>query len=174
MTKAEEIIKTLKLEKHPVEGGYFLETYRSAQKISGANLPPGYEGEHSLSTAIYFMLTPQTFSEMHRLPGDEIFHFYGGSPVEMLQLFPDGSAGRVIIGSDIKNGESPQVIVPGGIWQGSRLLPGGEFALMGTTMAPGFSYPDYETGKRGELIESYPQYAELITLLTRPPAGAAS
>ena len=167
MTTAEEIIKILKLQKHPVEGGYFLETYKSSHTITGENLPPGFDEDRSFSTAIYYMLIPGTFSEIHRLKGDEIFHFYAGSPVEMLQLFPDGRGKKVIIGNDIKQGENPQVYVPPGVWQGARLLPGGEFALMGTTMAPGFDYSDYQTGEREELIRRYPQFEELITLLTR-------
>ncbi len=39
-------------------------------------------------TAIYYLLEPGTFSEMHVLASDEIFHFYLGDPVEMLQLYP--------------------------------------------------------------------------------------
>ena len=166
MATAEEIIKILKLQEHPVEGGYFLETYKSPHTVSEENLPPGYEGDRCLSTAIYYMLIPGTFSEMHRLKGDEIYHFYAGSPVEMLLLFPGGKGKKVIIGNDIKQGEIPQVLVPAGVWQGSRLVPGGEFALMGTTMAPGFEFADYRAGKREELMRQYPSFAELITRLT--------
>jgi predicted cupin superfamily sugar epimerase len=167
MTNAEEIIKILNLQEHPVEGGYFLETYKSSQTITVENLPPGYKGDRSFSTAIYYMLVPGTYSEMHRLKGDEVFHFYSGSPVEMLQLFPDGSGKKIIIGNDIMQGESPQVLAPAGVWQGSRLLPGGDFALMGATVAPGFDYSDYQSGKREELVLEYPQFKELISLLTR-------
>ena len=78
----------------------------------------------------------------------------------MLQLFPDGSGREVVIGADILAGQQPQVIVPPGVWQGSRLEPGVEFALLGATMAPGFDYADYEQGRRGELMEQYPEYAE--------------
>ncbi len=164
--KAEELIRILKLQEHPVEGGYFRESYRSAGRIAPESLSPGYESDRSYSTAIYYMLVPGVFSRMHRLKGDEIFHFYLGSPAEMLQLFPDGSGKRVIIGSDIVRGEMPQVVVPAGVWQGSRLLPGGEFALLGTTMSPGFEFRDYEPGKREELIREYPHFKDAIMLLT--------
>ena len=167
MLTAEEIIKILKLQKHPVERGYFLETYKSGCTIAGQHLPPGFGGDRPLATAIYYMLIPGTFSEIHRLEGDEIFHFYSGGPVEMLQLFPDGSGEKIIIGNDIEQGEIPQVVVPAGVWQGTRLLPGGSYALMGTTMAPGFDYADYQGGNRQELIRQFPQFGELITLLTR-------
>lgn len=167
MLTAEEIIKVLKLQKHPVEGGYFSEIYKSGHTIAAQHLPAGFAGDRPLATAIYYLLIPGTFSEMHRVTGDEIFHFYSGGPVEMLQLFPDGSGKKIIIGNDIERGEIPQVVVPGGVWQGSRLLPGGSYALMGTTMAPGFDYADYQGGNRLELIRQYPRFAELIALLTR-------
>ena len=167
MLTAEEIIKILNLQAHPLEGGYFFETYRSAHSTAEEHLPPGYDGRRSVGTAIYFLLTGTDFSEMHRLKGDEIFHFYSGSAVEMLQLFPDGSARKVLIGNKIEHGEHPQVVVPAGIWQGSRILAGGEYTLLGATMAPGFAYSDYQSGNRQELMRQYPQFAELITLLTR-------
>ncbi len=166
MITAEEIIKTLNLEKHPVEGGYFSETYRSKEIVTDKA-----RGERCYSTAIYYMLTdePGAFSEMHRLGTDEIFHFYLGDPVEMLHLYPDGTGKRIIFDNYIEAGIFPQVVVPAGVWQGARLVPGGKFALMGTTVAPGFEFSDYLSGSRKELINLYPDFKELITELTRKP-----
>jgi predicted cupin superfamily sugar epimerase len=154
MITAGDIIRILNLQKLPTEGGYFSETYRSKN-----------------STAIYYLLTDEIdcFSEMHRLAGDEIYHFYLGEPVEMLHLYPDGAGKRVFLGADLETGLLPQVLVPAGVWQGSRLARGGKFALMGTTMAPGFEYWDYKSGSRKELINLYPGFEELITTLTRKP-----
>ncbi len=126
-----------------------------------------YAGDRCASTAIYYLLTPGTFSEMHRLPTDEVFHFYLGDAVEMLQLQPDGRGEMIRLGSDLAAGEWPQVLAPGGTWQGSRLVPGGKWALLGTTVAPGFEFADYTSGRRGELIAAYPDFAELIAALTR-------
>ncbi len=167
MLTAEEIISALHLRPHPNEGGYYVETYRSSEEIGENSLPPRYQGKRSISTAIYYLLTPESFSSMHRLHTDEIFHFYLGDAVEMLQLQPDGSGKVVRLGSNILGGESPQVMVPRGVWQGSRLVAGGRFALLGTTVAPGFEFSDYETGRRNELLTAYPAYAELIVALTR-------
>jgi len=158
---ASEILKLLKLEKHPKEGGYFRETYRSR----AAHHPAGYPSERSISTAIYYLLTPDTFSAMHRLASDEIFHHYLGGAVEMLMLHPSGQSEVVRIGSDLAAGESPQVVVPAGTWQGSRLLAG-EFALLGCTVAPGFDYSDYEHGGRDALLKAFPQHADRIRALT--------
>lgn len=164
---AAEICKTLGLEPHPIEGGHFAQAYRSAHFVPKEALPPGYSGPRPISTAIFYLLTPATFSELHRLPGDEIFHFYLGDPVEMLQLKTDGTGERVVLGHDLAAGMRLQHVVPGGVWQGSRMIPGGEFALLGTTMAPGFDYADYETGARDRLTALYPEYSVQIALLTR-------
>jgi uncharacterized protein len=166
---AKQIIEALGLQPHPIEGGYFRETYRSAGSIPAADLPARYRTETSRSfgTAIYYLLTAETFSEMHRLPTEEVFHLYLGGPVRMLQLDPDGCGREILIGADVLSGQKPQVIVPPGVWQGSRVEPGAEFALLGATMAPGFDYADYEQGRRGELTERFPEYAEIIRELTR-------
>jgi predicted cupin superfamily sugar epimerase len=163
---AAEIQTLLKLVPHPIEGGYFVQTYRGRHEIPRDALPSGYSGARSIGTAIYYLLTPDTFSALHRLPGDEIFHLYLGDPVEMLQLKPDGGE-LIVLGQDIAAGMRPQHVVPGGAWQGSRLIPGGEYALLGTTMSPGFDYSDYETGSRDQLTSLYPEYSALIACLTR-------
>ena len=167
MPSAKEIQELLKLQPLPVEGGYFAETYRSKFTLSQRSLPSGYSGERALSTAIYYMLTPDTFSAMHRLKGDEVYHFYLGDPAEMLILKPDGTGETLLMGQDIASGMRLQHVVPGGSWQGLRLVPGGKFALLGTTMAPGFDPADFELGARGELTVRFPAYAELISALTR-------
>jgi len=167
MLTADKIIALLNLKPHPEEGGYFVETYRSSETISEKTLPSRYKGVRSFGTAIYYLLTPETFSTMHRLQSDEIFHFYLGAPVEMLQLWPDGSGRILILGTDIMNGMKPQVVIPKGVWQGARLLNGGRFTLLGATVSPGFGFVDYESGRRDELVKSYPKYRELIIALTR-------
>ena len=162
LPSAEEVIAALGLEPHPLEGGFFRETYRSPQTMHGS--------ERALKSAIYYLLTPQTCSMMHRLPGDEMFHFYLGDPVTMLHLDPDGTGRVVTIGPDLLAGQRPQVLVPGGVWQGACLRSGGRLALLGTTMSPGFAYADYQTGDRATLTAQYPDFAEMIARLTRSPA----
>jgi predicted cupin superfamily sugar epimerase len=167
MPTADQIRTLLNLKPHPEEGGYFIETYRSSETISEKALPGRYKGVRTLGTAIYYLLTTETFSAVHRLQSDEIFHFYLGDPVQMLQLWPDASGRVVILGSDILNGMELQVVVPRGVWQGARLLKNGKFALLGATVSPGFEFVDYESGPREELIKSYPEFQDLITALTK-------
>jgi predicted cupin superfamily sugar epimerase len=114
MLTADKIIALLNLKPHPEEGGYFVETYRSSETLSEKALPSRYKGVRSFGTAIYYLLTPETFSTIHRLQSDEIFHFYLGDPVEMLQLWPDGSGRILILGTDIMNGMKPQAVIPKG------------------------------------------------------------
>ena len=162
----ETLIAELGLTPHP-EGGYFDETYRSAGNIPSAALPAAYTGERSCSTAIYFLLTAKDVSVMHRITSDEIFHFYCGDPLRMLQLHPDGSGEEIVIGSTIERGERPQVVVPGGTWQGLSLVKGGRYALLGCTVAPGFDFQDFEIGDPEELAGRYPEWSKLIRELAR-------
>lgn len=164
---AEEIKRHLGLEAHPCEGGYFRQTWTSEEEIPLTALHSRYSGGRAAGTAIYYLLEPSTFSEMHRLASDEVFHFYLGDPVEMLQLWPDGHSQVVLLGSDLERGMFPQLVVPKHVWQGSRLVPGGRLALLGCTVSPGFDYADYETGVRSELLRKYPQAEAMIGALTQ-------
>jgi predicted cupin superfamily sugar epimerase len=164
---AEKLKSLLNLVPLSIEGGYFSETYRSSEMIPQECLQGRYSGPRTVGTCIYYLLEPNTFSELHRVASDEIFHFYLGDPVEMLQLWPDGSAKQVLIGSDIERGMAPQVVVPHGVWQGARLVAGGAVALLGCTVSPGFEYADYKSGSGQLLSEAYPEHRDLICALTR-------
>jgi hypothetical protein len=165
----EQIIEILELEPLPIEGGLFRQTYVSSENIQGEYLPERYVTDKPFATAIYYLLTsdPNSFSALHKLPTDEIWHFYLGDPVEMLELHTDGSSRRLLLGQDIINGQIVQHVVPASVWQGSRVIGGGEFALLGTTMAPGYTLEDYVGGERNTLMKLYPDEMDFIKLLTR-------
>lgn len=156
----EEIKSSLQLAPHPVEGGSFRQTYKSGMTLETER------GVRSVGTAIYYLLEPGTFSEMHVLTSDEIFHFYLGDPVEMLQLHPDGSSAVFTLGQDLSKGQQVQLMVPAGVWQGTRLLEGGKVALLGCTVTPGFEFADYTSGRYAELAEKWPAEAARIRALT--------
>ena len=149
------------------EGGFFAETYRADEVSPAEALPERYGAPRAYGTAIYYLLTPETFSALHRLRSDEIYHFYLGDPVELFQLLPDGTGRVVRLGTALAQGERPQTMVLHGVWQGSRLAPGGQWALLGTTVAPGFDPADFEAGEREALLAAYPAFREWILLLTR-------
>jgi len=158
---AGEIKALLNLHPHPVEGGHFRRTYTSAGSVE---LP---RGTRATSTAIYYLLEPGTFSEMHVLDSDEMFHFYLGDPVEMLQLTPDGSSVVFTLGPDLAAGQHVQLVVAAGVWQGTRLIGNGKVALLGCTVTPGFDFADYRSASYAELVEKWPAEAERIKALTR-------
>jgi predicted cupin superfamily sugar epimerase len=158
---ATEIKALLDLKPHPKEGGHFRRTYASPGTVELER------GVRHQGTAIYYLLEPGTFSEMHVLDSDEIFHFYLGDPVEMLQLWPDGLSARVTLGPDLQNGHHVQLVVPAGVWQGTRLIGDGKVALLGCTVTPGFDFADYRGGSFEELAAQWPAEAERIRELTR-------
>lgn len=153
---AQDIIELLGLEPLENEGGMVVRSYTSREEIVGR--PSG--------TAIYYLLSGDAYSHLHRLNGDEVYHFYLGDPVELTELLPDGSFRQTVLGSDLLNGQQVQHTVRSGHWQGSRLLPGGSFALLGTTMWPGYDPSCYEHGERDRLIRAYPGAAAWIERLT--------
>lgn len=163
---AAELIASLKLEPLPLEGGYYRQTYQSDETLAKDQLKGDYPQDKCLYTAIYYLLTPDTKSALHLLPTDEIFHFYLGDPVTMLNLFDDGTSGLITLGHDLSRGHRVQYKVPQHTWQGSILMPGGHYALMGTTMAPGFDFSDYQGADQQALVNQYPEHKQLINLLT--------
>src|SRR6266702_1954575 len=158
---ADEIKRLLNLAPHPVEGGFYRRTYTSAGTV---DLPRGMRAQ---GTAIYYLLEPGSFSELHVLESDEMFHFYLGDPAEMLHLYPDGSSAVFTLGPDLEAGQHVQLLVPAGVWQGMRLVGEGQVALLGCTVTPGFNYADYKNAKYAELAAKWPEQAERIRALTR-------
>lgn len=158
---ADQIKALLCLEPHPIEGGFYRRTYTSMGQVKLR------DGHRALSSAIYYLLEPGTFSEMHMLACDEMFHFYLGDPVEMLQLADDGSSAVFTLGQGLGAGEHVQLLVPVGVWQGTRLVEGGNVALLGCTVTPGFDFADYHGASYEELVQKWPEQAERIRALTR-------
>jgi uncharacterized protein len=158
---ADEIRRLLRLEPHPIEGGWYRRTYTSSVSVALLG------GVRPYGTAIYYLLEAGDFSEMHVLASDEIFHFYLGDPVEMLQLLPDSGSKVVTLGPDLVAGQHVQLVVPAGVWQGTRLIGEGKVALLGCTVTPGFDFADYRNASAEELIRTWPLEAERIRKLTR-------
>ncbi len=159
-------IEHLTLTRHP-EGGYFREIYRSPEVIPKSCLPNRFGGERSFCTSIYFLLEGADFSAFHRLNGDELWHFYTGAPLTIYCIHSDGVLSQIFLGEDFESGELFQAVVPAGAWFAARVSREDAFALVGCTVAPGFDFSDFELGKRGELIDQFPQHRELIEQLTR-------
>jgi uncharacterized protein len=159
MTTADRLIAALGLQPLPREGGFYRETYRSSLRLADA------AGKNA-ATAIYYLLTADTCSALHRLPADEVYHFYLGDAVELLLLEKGGNGRVVTLGPEVFGGQVVQNVVSAGVWQGSLLRPGGSYALLGTTIAPGFDFADYEPADRAHLLATFPTFADRIQRLT--------
>ncbi len=160
------IINKLNLKPHP-EGGFFNETYRSTGVIDKANLDEQFSGDRNYATAIYFLLTSDTFSAFHKINQDEIWHFYKGSSIKLHIISPEGNYSKVIIGNAIENGEHPQYVVPAKYWFAAEVVNNNDYALVGCTVSPGFDFKDFVLPKHDTLITKFPQHKAVITKLTR-------
>ena len=87
MLNAEKIIEKLDLIPLEGEGGMIRNTYVCDTKIDG----------HTCGKAIYYLLTDKSFSHLHKLKYDEMYHFYLGDPVELLILNQDGSGEKITL-----------------------------------------------------------------------------
>ena len=166
MSRLQKIIKKLDLKPHP-EGGYFRETYRSSGEIENSSLDASIKGKRNYSTCIYFLLTSGNPSAFHRIKQDEIWHFYEGSPIKLHTISKNGTHHSHIIGSDVLNDETPQLVVGAGDWFAAEVLNDKAFSLVGCTVSPGFSFEDFELPPRQELIEKFPQHEALIVQFTK-------
>jgi predicted cupin superfamily sugar epimerase len=161
--EARALIDRLRLQPIPGEGGWFRETWRSPLTLAGGAVA-GVDSDRPAGTAILalFCQDPRGFSALHRLPIDEVWHFYGGDPLHHVVLHDDGAAVHLNLGDD-----EVQTVVPAGRWMGGRVVDGGRYALIGCTMAPGFVDSDCELASRDELMARYPDEADEIIRLTR-------
>jgi uncharacterized protein len=162
---AKRWIELLGLVSHP-EGGWYREVYRSKGKIT-ENAFEGLRGERSFSTSIYFLLEGEDFSAFHRIRSDEIWHFYDGSPALISAISPDGELKQYLLGKDLRNKESLQLVIPADCWFATKVNKKDSFVLAGCTVAPGFDFDDFELAEKDLLQEKYPQYSDLIAQLTR-------
>jgi predicted cupin superfamily sugar epimerase len=139
----------------PVEGTHFVSTYRSAADTADG-------GPVGTAMIGLYANDPPSGSIFHRLTFDEVWHFYGGDPIRLVMLYPDGKSDVAVLGRDVLAGEKVQHVIPAGVWQAGELEPGGEWALFGCTMAPGFTGTCFEGGTVTTLLATHPDRADDI------------
>ena len=152
----QSIVAQLGLQPHP-EGGFYRETYRSEKTLEGT--------ERQLITSIYFLLTGTNVSRFHRITSDECWYFHAGNPIVVHTLTPDGHTG-FILGNDLKNGQLPFYLVPGGTIFGSCMLDDKGYALVSCAVAPGFDFSDFELFETEQLLREFPEHEAIIRKLT--------
>jgi len=151
---ASQLIELLQLQPLDIEGGFFRRTYRATEKINSKN-------QH-IGSAIYYLITPESFSTLHKVSSDELFHFCYGDPVEMLLLHPDGKGEIQSLSNQPGLDFNPQQLVPKNTWQGCRLKKGGKVALLGVSVFPEFMYDDFVKGDADYLVKLYPDFEIMI------------
>lgn len=151
---AQHYIRTLPLLPHP-EGGYYKETYRSEGALTTDS------GRRNYSTAIYFLLEEGNFSALHKIKSDELWHFYAGDILEVIEITKEGKLKITELGPD-----NFQYCVAAGNWFGSRVKKGGKFSLVGCTVSPGFDFADFEMAERNKLLNEFSLHEKIIIELT--------
>ncbi len=164
-TDAAYWINHLQLSRH-IEGGSFREIYRSPLTVSRDQLPGGFQSAPSVCTSIYFLLEQNQFSAFHKIPSDEIWHFYFGGTLIIYELDIQGELIEHRLGSDPGKGEVFQTVIRAGNWFASKPAKNTDYSLVGCTVSPGFNFADLKVADRSELILQYPQYADLVISLT--------
>ncbi len=163
---AEQVIQLLGLRPHPT-CGFTRETYLSDVRIPAHDLPHGYDGDRHLGGVLYFLITPESPVRLHRIRSDQMYHHYLGDPLEALLLYPDGASELRLVGPDLAAGMRPQLLVPGGAFHAGRVRPGGDYALLGTSVWSRAEPSDLETGDAGRLTAAYPSASAAIASFAR-------
>ena len=152
---ATQVVDLLGLVPLPHEGGRWAQTWLDGH-----------------GSGIYFLMTPDDFSAMHRLASPELWHYYGGAPAEVTLLAPGSSADIRLLGMDLPAGERPCVAVEPGVWMGAETT--GAWTLVGTTMAPPYNDAGFELGDRQQLLRDFPDAGQRLKRLTRPGQSGAN
>lgn len=161
-TAKDELIRRFNLKPHP-EGGFFSETYRSAESV---RRDADSMQTRSASTAIYYLLCDGAHSAWHRIKSDEVWHFYAGAPLNVHVLDETGSLITHRLGNTLTHPDAVfQAVVPAGLWFAAECADPATFALVGCTVAPGFEFSAFELADVEALKAQHPQHAALIERL---------
>ncbi len=146
------LVEKFKLKPHP-EGGFYSETYRATKSDNG----------RSWSTGIYFLLGRGDISHLHRIDSDEMWHFYSGDPLKIIEIDEEGKLVETILGTNYKDGMVSQYTVKAGRWFCSLPVEASEYCFVGCTVSPGFEFSSFELAKREVMSSQYPEYKDLMT-----------
>ncbi len=156
---AAQIRKVLELEPNQT-CGYVRETYKGALSIAPGGLPAPFETGRPVGTALFFMVTPEAPVKLHRIMNDQLYHYYGGDPIEVLLLYESGTSELVVVGPNVVGGQLVQLFIPGGTFHTARITGHRRWFLGGSTEWPGVDPTrDVELGDVEELAAKYPEAA---------------
>lgn len=142
MTTPPPLARALDLAPHP-EGGWFRRTWTAEPTLQ----PPGYPAPRASATAIHYVLAPGEESRWHRVRSDELWCWHRGPA---LSLWLGGGGARpvegeeIVLGGGVENGQTPQALVPGGVWQRAAPAPDARTEVLVTcVVSPGFDEDDF-------------------------------
>ena len=166
MLSVDEVIKQLDLKPLVGEGGMYKREYES-DEIMKANMYANRDTDRLLYNTIYYLLTPSSFSSMHKLVSDEVWYYHMGPSLKMLLIYPNGESEVKILGTNIDKGERPQITIKRGTWQGTTMAEDGEYTLVSTSNCPSYCDSDYTLGTYEMLKDKVrPDQLELLRRLT--------
>jgi predicted cupin superfamily sugar epimerase len=154
-----DLIDKLELTVHP-EGGYYRETYRSAESVTTGN-----GNVRNISTVIYYLLENEDKSRFHRIQSDELWFFHLGQPLEICVILGD-QLSSIQLGNEIEKGEVPQAIIPANCWFAASVKNSTDYSLVSCTVAPGFDFSDFELADSENLTQQYPHLKNIIEKYT--------
>lgn len=158
----QDILENLKLRPHP-EGGYFREDYRGPLTTFGIG---SRKCVRPLFTTCYYLLGPGQQSALHKLQSDEVWFLLDGGPLEVFQIFSDGSHQHITLGTNLSEGHQLKHHVAAGTWFGARLCPGADHALLNCMVCPGFEFQDWELADSSILSVTHPDLKDIINTLS--------
>lgn len=140
---ASRLISHLSLEPLEGEGGYYRRVHLDDQKIATSRLGSFSKELLPLSSVIYYLVTPESFSALHWLAGTEIWTWIAGDPLEQVIIHPDRRIESRRIG--LSDQAQPVSVVPPGCWQGTRLAMRHTYGygLCSTVMCPAYDERDF-------------------------------
>ena len=151
----DEIRDLLKLEPNAT-CGFVRISFIARQTIAPGGLPAPFADGRPLGSALYFMVTPGAPVRLHRIRNDQLYHYYLGDPIEVFLLHGDGTAERIVVGPDLRNGERVQLMIPGNTFHTARLIGRRRWFLGASTEWPGVTPADVEIGNLEEIVQKYP------------------
>ncbi len=162
MKSYQDLIDKLNLIPHP-EGGYYR---RNWQSLFNADIKDSTQklifSGRTIGSSILYLLPGDDVSVWHRVNCDEMWHHYSGSPLRVFTLSPHKGLESLILGSDVFNGEIPQIILHRHTWFAAEPIDPSSYALCGCTLWPAFSYTDFELAETDKLIDEFPAHKALI------------
>ena len=157
--KSEELISRLQLTPHP-EGGYYKEIYRSSNNVSSS------KGKRSSLTSIYYLLSKNQVSCLHKVSSDEVWQFVEGDPLILVDLSSDLKTCNTKTLGALSEGLTPNHVIQSEHWQGAKCT--GEYTLVSCFVAPGFEFEDFklihdDPKALSEITLNYPDLKEFLT-----------